>query len=258
MIRSNDSISFLLVVFVIASGCAESPTNRDQEPGSSAPAPSVSRSTADSGDDRSVAAIEQALAQVVAELDAPEMPLAVQGKMLEQAGRLPNPNDIAPLKSLDQCNPQACETLQQLARAMRVRLSVHANNLANVSTVAFKRNEVLLKELPHHQIAHGSSVGSGCRVIKIRTVFQPGPTRETFNRTDLAIEGGGFFKVTSRANGEERYTRDGSFHPDATGTLVTSDGYVLDGNITVPAFVPMSSVHIGSDGTVAGDTAWIR
>jgi len=50
-------------------------------------------------------------------------------------------------------------------------------------------------------------------------------------------------------SGQMAYTRDGSFHPDAQGTLVTADGNPLQPAITIPANA--LSVTVGSDGTVS-------
>jgi hypothetical protein len=51
-------------------------------------------------------------------------------------------------------------------------------------------------------------------------------------------------------NGDERFTRDGAFRLDATGLLVNGDGYVVDGNISIPDGVAMSEISIAADGTV--------
>ena len=81
-------------------------------------------------------------------------------------------------------------------------------------------------------------------------LFSPGSLEQTGNATDLAIEGTGFFKVLL-PNGDFRYTRDGAFHPDHTGRLVTGDGLVLDGGITLPNGVDVDSISVGRDGTVS-------
>jgi flagellar basal-body rod protein FlgG len=148
-------------------------------------------------------------------------------------------------------------------RAQEQMIDVAANNLANVNTNGFKRSQLDFADLQYTirrpagtEVAVGQpapigvEIGSGVRVLGTTKVFTPGVPVETGNATDLAIEGDGFFKVTN-ASGAERYTRDGAFHPDRDGTLVTGDGYILEGGITIPPDVPLSHVQIGSDGTVS-------
>jgi flagellar basal-body rod protein FlgG len=72
---------------------------------------------------------------------------------------------------------------------------------------------------------------------------------------DLAIEGDGFFQVTL-PSGDTGYTRAGTFKKNSTGQLVTSDGFTLEPQITIPQNA--TNVVIGVDGivsvTVAGQT----
>lgn len=60
------------------------------------------------------------------------------------------------------------------------------------------------------------------------TNFQQGALRGTGVKTDVAIEGPGFFEVRL-ANGAAAYTRDGEFHINAQGQLVTKQGYQVLG-----------------------------
>jgi len=149
-------------------------------------------------------------------------------------------------------------------RSQELMIDNTANNLANVNTNGFKRSQIDFADLqyaiqrsPGTEVAVGQpapigvEIGSGVRVLGTTKVFTPGVLEETGHPTDVAIEGDGFFKVTN-ANGDERYTRDGAFHPDAQGLLVTGDGFVLDGNITIPNGISPSSIQIGADGTVTG------
>jgi len=148
-------------------------------------------------------------------------------------------------------------------RAQELMIDNAANNLANVNTTGFKPSQMDFADLEYltqratgTEVAVGQAaptgveIGSGVRVLGTTKVFTPGVPVETGNATDMAIEGDGFFKVLS-ANGDERYTRDGAFHPDKDGNLVTGDGYVLEG-VTIPSGVSLSNVQIGSDGTVTG------
>ncbi|MDW8242235.1 MAG: flagellar basal-body rod protein FlgG [Thermogemmata sp.] len=145
--------------------------------------------------------------------------------------------------------------------AQTVNLDNTANNLANVNTVGFKRGEVSFQDLLYYnqqnaggfiaqglQVPSGIQLGSGTRVSGITKIFTPGALLNTQNPLDVAIEGDGFFQVIL-PNGEIRYTRDGSFRLNAQGNLVTSDGFLVSPQITIP---PQAvSISIGADGTVS-------
>jgi flagellar basal-body rod protein FlgG len=148
-------------------------------------------------------------------------------------------------------------------KAQETLLDVTANNLANVNTNGFKRSHVDFADLIYSKVRQsggeltvgqpapvGLEVGGGSRAVATTKLFTPGSMERTANASDLAIEGSGFFKV-QLPNGEFRYTRDGSMHPDATGQLVTGDGYPLDGGITIPNDVNLDTLTIGADGTVS-------
>ena len=72
--------------------------------------------------------------------------------------------------------------------------------------------------------------------------------QKTDNSLDVAIQGEGFFPILL-PDGTTGYTRDGSFQKDNQGQIVTSNGYPLSPNITIPANA--LSVSIGTDGTVS-------
>jgi flagellar basal-body rod protein FlgF len=93
---------------------------------------------------------------------------------------------------------------------------VVANNLANVSTNGFKAQRVFATLLDG--IAPAAESG---------TDFTTGSLRQTANPTDVAVDGQGFF-VVSTPNGE-RYTRGGSFRLDEKHQLVDNDGRPLLG-----------------------------
>ncbi len=136
-----------------------------------------------------------------------------------------------------------------------------ANNLANVNTNGFKRGQADFQDLIYInqrtpgsdaaqglQVPTGLQIGSGARVAGITKVFTTGALVNTQNQFDVAIEGDGFLQVTL-PNGELRYTRDGALRLNAVGNLVTSDGFLLSPQLTIP---PQAvSVSIGSDGTVS-------
>jgi flagellar basal-body rod protein FlgG len=152
-------------------------------------------------------------------------------------------------------------------RAQEMLIDNTANNLANVNTNGFKRSMLDFADLVYTtQTAAGSEVatgqitptglqlGSGVRAVGTNKVFAQGTLTPTENALDVAIEGGGFFKVTL-PNGEFRYTRDGAFRTNAQGQLVTGDGFLVDGNVTIADGIDLNRVGIGIDGTVTGFAA---
>jgi flagellar hook protein FlgE len=107
------------------------------------------------------------------------------------------------------------------------KLSTVADNIANVNTVGYKRaaTEFSSLVLPSTNGAYNSgSVASNVR----RFITDPGSTSFTTSKTDLAVEGSGFFLV-SDASGSIMLTRAGSFVPDSVGNLVNTSGYYLMG-----------------------------
>jgi flagellar basal-body rod protein FlgG len=145
--------------------------------------------------------------------------------------------------------------------AQQTNLDVIANNLANVSTTGFKRSRAVFEDLLYQtlrqpgaqssqqtQVPTGLQVGTGVRPVATERIFTQGNLQQTGNAFDMAINGQGFLQV-QMPDGTTGYTRDGSFHVDAQGQVVTSNGYPLLPAVTVPANA--TKVTIGSDGTVS-------
>jgi flagellar basal-body rod protein FlgG len=82
-------------------------------------------------------------------------------------------------------------------------------------------------------------------------LFTQGTLTPTGQQFDLAIDGQGFFAVTL-LDGSTGYTRAGGLTLNANRQLVTTDGFLLAGGITVPA--DASSVSVATDGTVTANT----
>ena len=155
-------------------------------------------------------------------------------------------------------------------KAQSLGMDVIANNLANVSTSAFKRQQVNFEDLLYQHlqapgrtggqefVPSGVSVGLGTRVSSTTRVFNQGSIQVTDRPLDVAIEGAGFFKLILPPDigGGAGYTRAGDFSMDETGNVVTPDGYQLDPAITIPP--DATDLSIRRDGTVfarvAGDT----
>lgn len=135
-----------------------------------------------------------------------------------------------------------------------------AHNLANVNTAGYKKSHVEFEDLFYQhtrvpgaatstgQSPTGLEVGLGTRIVATSRDFTTGSFRSTGNPLDLAIQGDGFFRITM-PDGSQTYTRSGSFHRDAQGTVVTADGYALDPQISIPENA--TSVTISRDGVVS-------
>jgi len=145
--------------------------------------------------------------------------------------------------------------------AQQLNIDVISNNLANVNTAGFKKSRVDFQDLLYQmvrpagtteaqgaQVPTGIQVGLGTRPAAVQKIFTQGDFQQTQNPLDLVIEGDGFFQILL-PSGKTAYSRDGTFKLDAQGRVVTSDGYPLDPQITIPP--EATSISVGSDGTVS-------
>ena len=125
-------------------------------------------------------------------------------------------------------------------KAQQTKLDVIGNNIANVSTTAFKSSRVTFKDMLSQTIQNASSpvgvttgtglggtnpeqAGLGVSIASIDTDMSQGSLQPTERSGDIAIQGNGFFVVSSDGTNMS-YTRDGSFTLDTNGNLVTSEG----------------------------------
>ncbi len=135
-----------------------------------------------------------------------------------------------------------------------------SNNIANINTVGFKKGRVEFEDLLYETIQApggrssantkynvGIQIGTGSKVSAIRKEFVQGSPNLTNNPFDLMINGDGFLGIIL-PNGEVRYTRDGAFNVDNTGTLVNSNGYKVFPGFTFPPNT--KNVNISDDGRV--------
>ena len=118
------------------------------------------------------------------------------------------------------------------ADVQSARLQVLSNNLANADTPGFKREIAILQARHAEAIERGDvaagqrgidDVGGGVRLAETVTDFSTGALRQTGNKTDLAINGDGFFLVDKA--GQPLLTRAGNFHFSTTGQLQSEQGY---------------------------------
>jgi flagellar basal-body rod protein FlgG len=149
--------------------------------------------------------------------------------------------------------------------AQQTRMSVIANNLANVNTTAFKRDRASFEDMLYQNLRQpgaqvganaqaptGLMLGTGVRIVSTEKTHTQGSLVSTKNALDLAIQGEGFFQIT-QADGTTAYSRDGGFKLSSTGQLVTANGAALQPAITIPANV--ASITVGQDGSVSVETA---
>ena len=134
------------------------------------------------------------------------------------------------------------------------QIDVVANNVANVNTTGYKSDRSLFQEYLASGAHEDNFVGSDRRVSYVQDRatfhdFSSGPSEQTKNPLDVAIDGGGFLVVQTAAG--ERYTRDGGLQINNQGQLVTAAGDPVMGNSGPIVFQPTDKqVSIASDGNV--------
>jgi flagellar basal-body rod protein FlgG len=145
--------------------------------------------------------------------------------------------------------------------AQQMNVDNIAHNLANASTAGFKMRRAQFQDLMYQNVIQpgasagqqtvvptGLQVGLGTRPSSNEIIFTQGNFTQTDNPLDLVIQGRGFFQVR-QPNGEIAYTRAGSFQLDRDGNMVTSDGDMLEPQITLPP--DAQTITIAKDGTVS-------
>ncbi|GHV86317.1 flagellar basal-body rod protein FlgF [Spirochaetia bacterium] len=151
-------------------------------------------------------------------------------------------------------------------RAQQWRLDSVANNLSNVNTDSYKREQTALKANPEmllrrigddglHRNPFGSGdsapiigkLGTGVELNELYVDFSQGAFKETENDYDLALDGRGFFVIDTPYG--ERYTRNGSFMRGKEGFLETKEGLPVMGQ-NGPVRVQENNFKIDKDGNV--------
>jgi flagellar hook protein FlgE len=124
-------------------------------------------------------------------------------------------------------------------RNHQTMLDVVGNDIANVSTVGFKSSTTIFSDVLTQTLqgaaapANGAGgtnpaqIGLGSRLVGTVQSFAQGAIQRTGRPTDLAVQGDGFFVV--QGNGQQLYTRAGSFTLDAAGNLTTQEGMLVQG-----------------------------
>ncbi|MDY7563959.1 flagellar basal-body rod protein FlgG [Pseudomonas sp. RTC3] len=145
--------------------------------------------------------------------------------------------------------------------AQDINLTTISNNLANVSTTGFKRDRAEFQDLLYQikrqpgaqstqdsELPSGLQLGTGVRIVGTQKNFSAGSLQTTDQPLDLAVNGRGFFQIM-QPDGTVAYSRDGTFHLNSNGQIVTANGYALEPAIVVPA--QAQTFTVGQDGTVS-------
>jgi flagellar basal-body rod protein FlgG len=154
-------------------------------------------------------------------------------------------------------------------QAQQLNVDVISHNIANMNTTGYKRQRAEFQDMLYQNMERpgatsasggailplGVQIGVGVRADAVGRVTEQGGITTTSNPYDLAINGRGYLQVTL-PSGQTAYTRAGNLALDADGQLVTTDGFAIEPNITIP---PESvAVQITRDGivevTLSGET----
>lgn len=145
--------------------------------------------------------------------------------------------------------------------AQQTRVEVISNNLANMSTTGYNARRAEFADLHYQQLSRpgtinaadgtvlptGVQLGLGVRPVSVTVMLSQGALSATGGDLDVAIEGEGYLEVTL-PNGTAAFTRDGGLKRTGDGLIVTSDGYPLAPNITIPN--DANSISINGEGEV--------
>ncbi|WP_218355178.1 flagellar basal-body rod protein FlgG [Alteromonas lipotrueiana] len=149
--------------------------------------------------------------------------------------------------------------------AAQTDVAVVSNNLANASTVGFKKDRAVFEDLLYQNINQpggrssadterpsGLMLGAGSKVVATQKAHTQGNLLTTENSLDMSIQGKGYFEIL-QPDGSIAYTRNGQFALNDQGQIVTSGaGYLLQPEITVPE--DAQQISISQDGEVSVTT----
>jgi flagellar basal-body rod protein FlgG len=140
------------------------------------------------------------------------------------------------------------------------QLTTISNNLANTSTVGFKRDRAVFEDLLYQnqrqpgtqqteetELPSGLQLGAGARVVATQKEFTQGNLRVTDQSLDVAIDGHGFLQIL-QPDGTIAYTRNGQLQVNGEGQLVNADGLLIEPAIIIPD--DANRITIGTNGTV--------
>lgn len=134
------------------------------------------------------------------------------------------------------------------ARQIDQAQTLHANNLANVSTTGFRA------DLARSEARWVEGQGHPARVYGVNQTehvdLSAGVKQQTGRNLDVAVAGDGLIAL-QMPDGSEAYTRSGQFQLDAFGRLLGDDGFPVLGDGGPIALPPFTQLHIGGDGTIS-------
>lgn len=145
--------------------------------------------------------------------------------------------------------------------AQQMRVEVISNNIANMSTTAYRPRTAEFADLMYQQyltpgtitsqvgtvVPAGIQLGTGVRPTTVSMELTQGTLRQTNAELDIAIDGNGYLEVTL-PSGEAAFTRDGKLTRSPEGEIVTSDGFPLADGIVIPE--DARRISISRDGEV--------
>lgn len=145
--------------------------------------------------------------------------------------------------------------------AQQMRVEVISNNLANMNTTGYNARRAEFADLHYQQLARpgtinasngtvlptGVQLGLGVRASSVSVMLSQGTLAQTGGDLDVAIEGHGYLEVTLPSGGAA-YTRDGGLKRTGDGLIVTSDGFPIAPDITIPG--DARSISINAEGEV--------
>jgi flagellar basal-body rod protein FlgG len=139
--------------------------------------------------------------------------------------------------------------------AQQQRLDALSNDVANASTIGYKRQRVAFRDLVYTASGPGGQQGvmegAGSAATTIGRGGQGGAYQSTGASLDVAIEGDGYLQVR-RPDGSTALTRNGQLSLDAQRNLL-SNGLPLQPPVTLPAGVDEEKLSIAPDGKVSAE-----
>jgi len=124
-------------------------------------------------------------------------------------------------------------------RARQLDMETATDNLANLNTPGFKERRVSFQTYLGNE--DGELVRAGVPATETTPNLMQGPTQNTFQAWDLAIDGEGYFAL-QLPSGEIGYSRLGRFHLDSDRRLATEHGYLLAPTVTIPEGAEYASI----------------
>ena len=154
--------------------------------------------------------------------------------------------------------------------AQQLNVEVISNNIANMNTIGFKRQRAQFQDLLYQNVERagaqtsaagtivptGIQIGAGVKTGSVYRITEQGSLSQTGNKLDVAVNGRGFFQVLL-PSGETAYTRAGNFSKNQDGQLVTTQGYLVQPQVSIPqdatdiTISPTGQVQVTQSGVVA-------